>query len=574
MHSATKTAEMVLPPRAILCDRSGKMSRMPSHWRVLIPLLLLFAYAIQGVWFIRTQSFSWDEPLHLSAGLEEWRDGSFKFVSDHPPLAHLLPAAWLAHDRSVQMNFVTKPLVSVDLVSTTPDPDYIARRSRPAILLLGVILAGLLWSTARNLFSEGAANFALALFAFSPSLIAHYSMITTDGAITLAYFAATIQLMRWRKNPSWQQTASLGVLLGVLLLSKLNAPFFVLLNLAFVLVKRPAEWHSMRSWRWRPAIMAAALAFFVLWAGYFFHVSHFVSQRGTLHMTYPPDQKLVPLNIVMEHNFNVWIPAGEYFYGFLQTLEHNSIGHGKFLLGHATVGYLPLLYPITVFLKWPPIVLLLFGCSLFLFATGRVKLPPGWSVLAVFPLAVLVLAMSSRIASGERHLLPAYPFVLLFASATWHYARSKALAKRAPMVIAVLVLAVAANAADVLRYAPDYLSYFTPFVRPTESYRLLSFSDLDWGQGLAALKKYQVEHPGEELHIAIVGITKPEVYGIRATALEPDQFQSGTIVVSATRLSGFRSGASCGFCWIQQYPLKTMLNHSLFVYEVPPKPTQ
>ncbi len=572
MHISSKPDAMVPAQTEDSCASHSSESlvtaKPPSRWRVMIPLLLLAVYVIQGVWFIRTQSFTWDEPLHLQAGLEEWRLGSFRLVSDHPPLGHLLPTALIARDPNVRLHFLIVPWLSMDLLSADPDPEFVARHTRPLVLALGLLLGVLLWKTARSLFSEGAANLALALFAFSPNLIAHFSMVTTDGVLTIAYFATGVQLMRWRKNPSWPQTALLGILLGVLLLSKLSAPVLVMLALLFVLVKRRKEWHSLRDWRWRPAFLAFALGLFVLWAGYFFHVSHLTTQQGTLFMNFPPVQKSVPVWIVMVRKINLWVPAGEYVYGFLQTIEHNSAGHGKFLLGSATTGYMPLLYPTIVALKWPPIVLLLFVCSIVLFATRKIKLPPGWVVLAVFPLAVLLLAMSSRIASGERHLLPAYPFVLLFASATWDYAR--ALGKR--VRVALLLVAVAANAADVLRYAPDYLSYFNPLVRQTESYRLLSFSDLDWGQGLLALKKYQGEHPSENIYLATVGNTTPAAYGIRATQLEPGQRPSGTIVISATRLAGFRAGGPCGFCWVQKYPLKTTLNHSLFVYEVPPNP--
>ena len=66
----------------------------------------------------------------------------------------------------------------------------------------------------------------------------------------------------------------------------------------------------------------------------------------------------------------------------------------------------------------------------------------------------------------------------------------------------------ALNAADALRYAPGYLSYFTPFVRPAESFRLLTDSNLDWGQGLLSLRDYQRDHPGE-LPAALTGRGKP-----------------------------------------------------------------
>lgn len=544
---------------------SGANGR-PSVRCLLIPALLLAVFAAQGAWFICTQSFSWDEPLHLEAGLEEWRYGSFRNVVDHPPLGHLLPAALVAHDKTVHLKFVIEPGV-LDVVAVTPDPEYVARRSRPVILMLGLVLGVLLWITARRLFSEGTANFALALFAFSPSLIAHFSMITTDGVTALTCFATAVQLTRWRKNPSTRQLVFLGLLMGLLLLSKAHAPILVLLTLGFVVAKRPQDLHNLRAWRWRPALTAMALAAVVLWSGYFFHVSHVTAPHGTLNVTFPPDPNPVPIFMVMPHKIDVWVPAGEYFCGIIQTLKHNTDGQPKLMAGYRSSGFMPLMYPLEIVLKWPPILLLLCAGALFLFATRRLKLPPEWPVLVAFPLTILVMAMASRVASGERHLLPAYPFVLLLASATWEYVRSKAPRKRA--LSTLLLVSLAINAVDVLRYAPDYLSYFNPLVSPRESYRLLSFSDLDWGQGLLALKRYAAEHPQEKLYVATVGTATPAAYGIKAERLKPNEYHSGTIVVSATNLAGFNPGGPSGYAWVQKYPLKTMLNHSLFVYQVP-----
>ena len=69
-----------------------------------------------------------------------------------------------------------------------PGPEEIAALTRPMNTLLGISLGIALWFATRRLFSDGAANVALALFAFTPSLIAHFSVVTTDGIGTLFIF--------------------------------------------------------------------------------------------------------------------------------------------------------------------------------------------------------------------------------------------------------------------------------------------------------------------------------------------------------------------------------------------------
>jgi hypothetical protein len=67
-----------------------------------------------------------------------------------------------------------------------------------------------------------------------------------------------------------------------------------------------------------------------------------------------------------------------------------------------------------------------------------------------------------------------------------------------------LALLVVVNAADALRYAPGYISYFNVFVPPGKNYQLLSDSNLDWGQGLLALREYQLHHPDEQISLSIL----------------------------------------------------------------------
>ena len=181
---------------------------------------------------------------------------------------------------------------------------------------------------------------------------------------------------------------------------------------------------------------------------------------------------------------------------------------------------------------------------------------------------------------GERHFLPVYPFVLLIASAVWQLAAGRSARPvrnlRSPgsswaiLIAAMLLL----NAIDVLRYAPDYLSYVNIVIPNRLSYRYLSDSNVDWGQGLLALRRYEVEHPDESIHLAYFGVVDPEVYGIRATLLKENEKVSGTVVISETHMSGQYLADPLGYKWVTKYPLKTILNHSLFVFVVPAEKSQ
>jgi hypothetical protein len=183
-------------------------------------------------------------------------------------------------------------------------------------------------------------------------------------------------------------------------------------------------------------------------------------------------------------------------------------------------------------------------------------------IMASFPALYMAMAIFARFNLGERHVLPMYPFAILFAAAVWEWAGQKRGIK------ALLILLAVLNAADALRFAPGYLSYFTPFVRSADSYRLLTDSNLDWGQGLLALRDYQRNHPGERIALSYFGSVDPQVYGIQSDFFGGSKRVSGTVIVSATNLSGQYLAEPERYRWLLQQKPVAILDHSLYVFQL------
>jgi 4-amino-4-deoxy-L-arabinose transferase-like glycosyltransferase len=553
--------------------------------RLVLPTFLLLAYVLQCVWFARTQSFTFDEPLHITTGLDNWRFNRFDLVLEHPPLGHLLPTLPIAFG-NWEIAW-SDPQIEGILVTGITDPIGMAMRVRLVNVALGVFLGIALWFVTRNTFSEGAANLVVALFAFSPSLIANFTLVTTDGVTTLMVFLTAVQVIRWRTDRSSRATLLLGVILGFLLLAKLSTPPVFCLTLALILVLKPNGWEwSPRRWNWYPMFVAFGLALFVLWGGYFFHVSHLKIGDGRVEMMFPNRPAFAKDSVgrvvgfmrrPLQHHLTLPVPAGEYLEGIADLVVHNQNGHKTFLLGQSERTQRFWFQPALALLKWPPSILLLFFCGSFFLVTRRVRPKTDLVVLLLFPASFLFFQMvMSRISTGERHFLPVYPIVLLICGATWEWARNKGepVEERSSQpkrfLLWLLVLAVLFNVADVLRYAPGYLSYCNVLIPNRKSYKYFSDSNLDWGQGLIALRQYQDQHPSEQIWLAYFGSVDPAVYGIRAKSLKEGQKVSGTVVVGATNLAGEYLSDPDGYRWVTKYPLKTILDHCMFVYTVPP----
>ena len=530
--------------------------RVAPRPRWVIPVALLLVYAAQCFWFIGTQSLTVDEPGHVAAGLAMWRHGRFVILNDQPPLARLIFTAPLAAFTDTKVDNIHERLFTVD--------PSLAWWTRPPIVMLGILLGIALWFAAREWLSESAANFALALFAFSPALIAHFSLATMDGSAALTVFLVVLQLARWRKHPDVKQTALLAVALGLMLMSKFYAPPLFLLALYLMTLNTADGQKHSRAWHWKHALAVATLAWCVVWAGYFVHVSTAWVENHDLiiHMKNREADFVLPVNFSVPGK--ILIPGGEYIDGMYKVFRHDLAGHESMLLGEVSrTGGWKSYYFFVIALKWPLTVLLLAIAGVIAIIRKRVPAPQGWPFLVAIPATLFLMAVLSRIQIGDRHILPLYPFALLLAAAAW-----QALSNL-PWARIVLLALLVGNAADCLRFAPDYMSYFTPLVDETKSYHLLTDSNTDWGQGLIALKKYEDAHPTEIIHLAYFGNVDPAIYGIRYTELRPFDHPSGTVVVSVSHLSGQFLTDTNAYKWLLQYKPKAILNHTLYVFEVP-----
>ncbi len=546
--------------------------------RNAIPFVLLAIFAMQSFWFINTQSMTYDEPAHIIAGVDAWRHGRFEYWNDHPPLGRL----WLTLPiRELDSNFIWRQMPNgYRIDSMKPGPEEMAARTRPMNTLLGIFLGLAIWAAARRLFSEGAANVALTLFVFTPSLIANYSVATTDGIGTLFIFLVAFQLVRWRNKPSWFQTAVMGIALGGLLLAKFYAPPLVLLALLLMLVLRPEgwNWHPLQ-WNWKPTLAALVLALVVLWSGYFFHVSHFTVGDGKAVATFP-NRGLKTWPTKSQLHVNLTVPAGEYFEGLREVAFSNKHGRPAWFFGKIyPTGGIGLYYPAAIILKWPTVLLALLLASLLLGIRRVCRAPGDLLVMCAFALLFLLFALRSHFDIGERHILPLYPFAILVAGSIWEHvvALKTRIAFEVPtwwgmkavnLNIVALLLVLGLNAADALRVAPDYLTYFNVLVRPQKSWYYLTDSNLDWGQGLIALRDYELKHPGESLRLAYFGSVNPALYGVRAEPLAPEERVTGKIVIGASALSGQVLPDPNSYRWLLQHKPGEMLDRSMFLYDI------
>src|SRR5205823_5383009 len=216
---------------------------------------------------------------------------------------------------------------------------------------------------------------------------AHFSLATTDGAATFFIFLTAVFLLRWRANPCFANTACLGVLLGLLLLSKFSAPVIFVIALLWMLVlSRDEIVFKPWNWNWRKALVAFLIAIVTVWAGYFFHISRLTLHNHELTTTFPNRQPVVYQGVKSNLNFSILVPAGEYLEGFRSLIRHNRFGQISFFMGQISRRGFKFYFPVAILLKWPIIMLVMFAIAGVLAWRKLILLPPSWWVMMSFPM--------------------------------------------------------------------------------------------------------------------------------------------------------------------------------------------
>ena len=415
------------------------------------------------------------------------------------------------------------------------------------LLTLTTALAIYAWS--RKLFSPAAGILSLLLFAFSPLVLAHGFLTTSDMPVTCFFLLCLASSWLALQTLTPLRLLLSGLVLGALFLCKMSAPLILpvllFLSLLRTFDRRPLRWQLPRmrgALTARPAKAAAALALLivqgliaciVIWAAYGFTWSAFKGSPPDSGQTFSPangwswalaahDLTIRAVSFARDHHL---LPEA-YLYGYAY-VDQLAQDHHVFLNGSYQKGDW-WFYPYLFLLSTPLPILLL---AILVATCSYVRVRSEWRtpsaalrehafhlapLLAFFIVYWLAILPNFRTATGPRHLLPAYPMLCIFlAAATWR-PQYPALKK---LLLTLLPLWFLAETASVY---PHNICYFNELIGgPAQGYRYFSDSAVDWGQDLPTLSRYLRTHNPNHLpvYFSYFGNADPAFYGVDARPL-------------------------------------------------------
>jgi hypothetical protein len=504
-------------------------------------LVLAAAIALQAglaIHAMRGSSATFDEGAHLPAGYSYLATGDHRLNPEQPPLVKLLAAlplralapelrtSDLAWEQARQWEFGRRFLYRWN------DADRLLFLGRLPVVALASCLVAAVFLVARRRFSPWAAAAAVVLAALSPDVLAHGSLVTTDLAFALFFFLSVVAFDRLLDAPSLARLAAAGLLTGAAFATKFSAPILlpVFLVLGGAALAGKAAGDGARDVKARPATLLVSLfvvlivALGVVWASYGFRSAITPDPALRSELAKPvqsrPDGALRSFTAFAGRT---GIVPEDYARGLLFVTEH-SAARPTFLLGERRDGPFPHYFAVTFLLKTPVPLLLLTALAL-----ARVPRLARRDALVVWvPVLVYLAATATRgLQIGHRHLLPIYPFLFLAAgeaAAALRGWRAREASQRPPSRAPRGALAAAVlglwYAGGTLVQHPHHLAYFNELGGgPSNGWRLLVDSNLDWGQDLKRLAAWLREHPAPGLKLSYFGSADPAWYGIASEAL-------------------------------------------------------
>lgn len=555
---------------------AGKWS---PRWLVGVVSLLLAAHVSLAFLGVLNRSVTSDETGHLTAGYAYWKFGDYRLQPENGnlpqrwgslPLLLAKPGLDPSLNRDDWAASRVWNVAQSFLFETGNNTDFLLLCARSTMLCWSVAGGLLVFWWARLQWGDAGGVGALALFAFSPTTLAHGPLVTSDMCAAVCLLAALAAWWRMCLQPSLPRILVAGLVTGLAFVAKFSAvlllPVFAGLGVIAFAFRRSGGTHAPCAQASRVAdsgtdeteacsplanippfkptrkpwlllalrlggafVGAALIAGSVVWCFFGFRYSAADPTVAAFGHFYLPWETALAdggrWTAMMQLARHYTILPEAFLYGFSFVI-YFSAQRGAFLAGNYSSTGWWWFFPFAFLIKSTIGELLITGLvtAQGLAITRKIK-AVDWRKISCSPLVPLALfsvvfaavTLTSKLNIGQRHILPLY--LILFIFAGWIFS------SRTPKLFRVLGgIALLFSVLETLSNQPNHLAFFNRLVGgPKNGWQLLVDSSLDWGQDVSTLATWVQKNrrPNERVYVSCFGTADPQYEGIRGESLAP-----------------------------------------------------
>ncbi|MEY3470941.1 MAG: hypothetical protein RLZZ223_291 [Candidatus Parcubacteria bacterium] len=495
-------------------------------------------------------SLTVDESPHIASGYSYVSKGDYRLNPEHPPLLKLLSGASIwAGSKITGFEVVFPDNISAwnEKVNAQWDIGYAflfnagndantiiwwARLPTIFILLLGAIYIA--YSVNYHTKNKAIAIISLVLYAFSPNVIAHGRLVTTDLVASLSFLIVIDIWVRYLKSPNKKNILFLTLALGFAFLSKFSTILLIpVLGLTGIIYVATKYWKTeklfINSFKLVKDYILVSLGVILI-----INIVYFIAMRnmsvGTqlllVEDSFPQDNQISQItkqslsNIIQTPGLQY---IGQYLLGQAMVIQRVGGGNTTFLIGEFTnqsfIEYFPLTYllkehlviTLTLFVVFIAIIILgvtrIINTKSYKLDFGFVLKYPYEINLILMVLLYWVVSMRGNLNLGIRHILPAV--ILTYILIAIGIVRFLVPLKFSNLILSIFGIWYLGS--SLIAY-PNYISYLNILAGQNQGYQIFTDSNLDWGQDLKRLNNWTKQKNIDTLYIDYFGTADIQYY--------------------------------------------------------------
>lgn len=481
-----------------------------THFEKICIAFLFIVFFLLNVLGIKHLSLTYDEKMHYSYGLrlgELNPERSEKYFDSKMPFSFLNVAIPRGIAKLLQAS-----KIKIGFTDTFhKDVLYEVETGRYVTILFSLVLAVYVFKWSKELYGAMPGIFSTLLYVFSPNIIAHSRLVTTDLYAALMVTISSFYFWKFIKFGGYKRAIFAAFILGLSQLAKYSCIFLYPIFFVIILVRYSNSMFNLIKGKntrgliryagifLKYTLLFTAISILVINIGFLFYKSFTplakYEFRSNLFKTIQsvPILKSVPIPLPYPYlqgldmvKFNEQTGAT---YGNIYLLGKLRETNGESFEGFKGYFFYAFLF------KEPIATQLIIFLSIIIFIVKRKKynLAERDEIFLLLPVLFFIVYFNFffKAQIGLRFLLVIFPLIYIFCGSLLANRNKYVIKFKSILVVLAIYLII-----SVLSYHPHYLSYFNEIIGDRKkAYKYLADSNIDWGQNQWYLNEYLKKHP-------------------------------------------------------------------------------